>query len=256
MSEMPTGGVLKIGSRTIPYQLKRSARNGSVRLAMTMDGFDVLAPHSANAKDVELALLKKKKWIIENYDDLQKKYQESHKIARFKTGAKLPYWGRLVRLNTQLTESASPKVYYENGIRIEHPAYSSVKTHDNAVEAAIHEYLTARVSVELKSLVKRYSASLDVQPKTVRVREMKERWGSCSKAGNISIDWRLVYAPKRVLAYVVAHELTHLRINDHSPRFWSLLKKVYGHFEPEHSWLMGNEHLLGYKKLLVRDDSI
>jgi predicted metal-dependent hydrolase len=75
---------------------------------------------------------------------------------------------------------------------------------------------------------------------------MSRRWGSCTDSGNVSLDWRLVYAPKRVAAYVVAHELTHLKIKNHGRQFWKLLQAVYGEHTREHEWLQKNEHLLGY----------
>jgi len=84
------------------------------------------------------------------------------------------------------------------------------------------------------------------------VTEMAKRWGSCTEAGNVSLDWRLIYAPKRVAAYVVAHELAHLKVNNHSRKFWNLLSSVYGEHQREHDWLHKNEHLLGYKRLFLR----
>ena len=63
-----------------------------------------------------------------------------------------------------------------------------------------------------------------------------------------------MYAPKRVAAYyVVAHELAHLKINNHSSRYWRLLSSVYGEYEREHEWLAKNEHLLGCKKLRLSE---
>ncbi|WP_301774885.1 M48 family metallopeptidase [Pseudidiomarina terrestris] len=221
---------------------------------MTLEGFEVVAPESAQLEDVERALSQKKKWIIENHEDLRQKYFETHKIARFTTGAKLPYWGRLVRLNTRLSSANSPVVCYQGGIAVEHPVYSSLDERETAIEAAIQRYLKVRVTQELKPFVKRYSDVLGVTPRAANVREMKARWGSCSKSAKISVDWRLVYGPKRVLGYVVAHELAHLVIDDHSPAFWRLLKKAYGPFEREHAWLMKNEHLLGYNKLVIGEE--
>ncbi len=252
MTDMSVAGELVIGRRHIPYSVIRSDNTNKVKLEMTMDGFNVTAPGKAAAAEIEKTLRSKKKWIIENYAELQKKYEEAHKIARFRTGAKLPYWGRLISIRTHLADVPRPRVRYENAIYIEHPNYSSAEEHDRALEAAIHHYLKSRFDVEVKALIKRYSNDLDVKPNSVKVTEMIRRWGSCSSNGNISLDWRLVYAPKRVLSYVVAHELAHLKVNDHSQKFWNLLKKMYGEFEREHAWLMKNEHLLGYKKLPLK----
>jgi predicted metal-dependent hydrolase len=46
------------------------------------------------------------------------------------------------------------------------------------------------------------------------------RWGSASSSGSIRLNWRLIHFSLPVIDYVVAHELSHLRVMDHSPRFW------------------------------------
>src|SRR5438874_1921507 len=55
------------------------------------------------------------------------------------------------------------------------------------------------------------------------VRAQRTRWASCSAGGAMSFNWRLLLAPEPVLDYVVWHEVCHLEVRDHSPRFWALL---------------------------------
>lgn len=251
MSEQTSANEIVIGSRHIPYRLVKSAQAIKLTLQMTMDEFQVTAPERATLSDVQLALKKKHKWIIENYAALQEKYEQTHKIARFRTGAKLPYWGRLSQLRTQLADVDTPVVTYKNGFYVEHPNYSSSEQHDDAIEAALHVYLKQRFTTEAQSFIRKYSEQLSVEPKSVRVIDMVKRWGSCTEAGNVSLDWRLVYAPKRVAAYVVAHELAHLKVHNHSRKFWNLLSSIYGGYQREHDWLQKNEHLLGYKRLFL-----
>ena len=244
-----------IGQRRIPYRLVRSDTARKLKLSMTMDEFRVTAPIKARASEIQQALSQKHKWIIENYAALQEKYEQTHKIARFRTGAKLPYWGRLSQLRTQLTDVDAPAVAYKNGFYVEHPNYSNSAQHDDAIEVALHAYLKQRFNSEAQAFAQKYSEQLGVKHQSLRVTEMAKRWGSCSGAGNVSLDWRLVYAPKRVAAYVVAHELAHLKVSNHSRKFWNLLSSIYGEYQREHNWLQKNEHLLGYKKLMLTSAS-
>ena len=248
MSEASSTDIV-IGQRRIPYRLVRSASARKLKLSMTMDEFRVTAPVKACDSEIQQALSQKHKWIIENYAALQEKYEQTHKIARFRTGAKLPYWGRLSQLRTQLADVAAPTVTYKSGFYIEHPNYGSSEQHDDAIEAALYAYLKQRFTTEAQSFARKYSEQLCVECQSLRVTEMAKRWGSCTEAGTVSLDWRLVYAPKRVAAYVVAHELAHIKVNNHSPKFWNLLSSVYGEHQREHRWLQKNEHLLGYKRL-------
>ena len=252
MSEQTSTNEIIIGRRHIPYRLVKSAQANKLKLQMTMDEFQVTAPAHASLADVQLALKKKHKWIIENYAALQELYEKTHKVVRFRTGAKLPYWGRLVKLSTQLADVQSPTVSYKNGLYVSHPNYATSEEHDDKIEVAIHDFLKDRFSTETAKLVRKYSELLGITATSVRVKAMSKRWGSCTLAGCVSLDWRLVYAPKRVGAYVVAHELAHLKIHDHSDKFWNLLQRVYGDFKQEHKWLEKNEHLLGYKRINLR----
>lgn len=81
---------------------------------------------------------------------------------------------------------------------------------------------------------------------------LKSRWGSCGESGVVSLNWHLVFGPKRVLAYVIAHELTHLVVRNHGEDFWRKLRSVIGDCQHEHDWLMSNEHLLGYRRIPVQ----
>ena len=71
---------------------------------------------------------------------------------------------------------------------------------------------------------------LGVQYQSVRILEMKTRWGSGGPDGQLRFNWRIVMAPRALVEYVVAHELCHLRHSTHSPAFWRLLAQ----FMPDH----------------------
>jgi predicted metal-dependent hydrolase len=174
-----------------------------------------------------------------------------HHIVRFQSGAKLPYWGRLARLHTQASDVKTPKITYRHGFHISHPSYSDPHQHDFEIEQAIHRFLKDKFADQVEVFVREYSDKLGLSPTVVRIRQMRTRWGSCSSSGCISLDWRLVYAPKRVASYVVAHELAHLKVMNHGPGFWNTLSMIFGEYDDAHHWLKKNDHLLGYVKLPI-----
>jgi predicted metal-dependent hydrolase len=71
----------------------------------------------------------------------------------------------------------------------------------------------------------------------VTVRNQRSRWGSCSPAGRISLNWRLAQVPSQVRDYVLLHELTHLAVSNHSPRFWKALEAVCPWHREARAWL-------------------
>jgi predicted metal-dependent hydrolase len=69
------------------------------------------------------------------------------------------------------------------------------------------------------------------------IRGQRTRWASCSAKGAMSFNWRLLLAPEPVLDYVVEHEVCHLEVMDHSPRFWRLLEARVPDWRNHARWL-------------------
>ena len=78
---------------------------------------------------------------------------------------------------------------------------------------------------------------IGVRSRRIAIRDTRSRFGSCSSQGSLSFSWRLALAPRRILDYVVVHELCHLVHLDHSRRFWSLVERVRPDFREQRDWL-------------------
>jgi predicted metal-dependent hydrolase len=75
----------------------------------------------------------------------------------------------------------------------------------------------------------------------VFVRSQRTRWGTCSSKHNISLNWRLITAPKDVIDYVILHELLHTKIQNHSHRFWVHLSAISPGFREAIAWLIAHK---------------
>lgn len=236
----------QLGQTRVPYKLRQSETATRVHLKMTLDGMTVTAPTGLDRTKLEDALHSKRKWIISNHQELQKKLGETHKIARFRTGSKIPYWGRLAKLKVITHDKSYVMVRYAGGFQVSVPADAN----DKMVEAAIHRWLSDRLKAEAKAIGNRYSKALGKGPFKLRVLELQTMWGSCSSNGTVSLDWHLIFAPKRVMQYAVAHEVSHLVERNHTKAFWDVLRGLYGDTEGPKSWLDENEHMLGYRSIV------
>ena len=81
---------------------------------------------------------------------------------------------------------------------------------------------------------------MNVSYKSVGVTSARGRWGSCSGDNAIHFSFRLIYAPKDVIEYVVVHELAHTKHHNHSPLFWAEVEKFVPDWKKKRAWLKQN----------------
>jgi predicted metal-dependent hydrolase len=109
---------------------------------------------------------------------------------------------------------------------------------------AIERHLRRMATKELPARVFELAAPHDLPVKRVSVRNQRSRWGSCSRRGTISLNWRLVQTPVFVRDYLVLHELAHLREMNHSRRFWNEVAQLCPGFREAEKWLKQHSGLL------------
>jgi predicted metal-dependent hydrolase len=113
----------------------------------------------------------------------------------------------------------------------------------------VDENEARRAARELVAMVaEEEAAALGVRYSFVDVRDYRSQWGSCSPRGRLAFNWRLALAPFEVLDYVVVHELCHLRVPNHSQRFWRLVEYRRPGWRRQRDWLRAHgEELLAFR---------
>jgi len=99
------------------------------------------------------------------------------------------------------------------------------------------DFLKREAGKDIEAAVKRYAKAIGATPKRIAVRDTVSRWGSCSSTGGLSFSWRLILAPPFVLDYLAAHEVAHLIHLNHSPRYWTLLRRACPDTDRAENWL-------------------
>ena len=99
------------------------------------------------------------------------------------------------------------------------------------------DWLKKEARRELADAARWYGNSIGRDVGRVSVRDTTSRWGSCSRTGNLSFSWRLIFAPQWVLDYVAAHEVVHLVAMNHSREFWAELRRLCPRTEDAEAWL-------------------
>jgi predicted metal-dependent hydrolase len=91
--------------------------------------------------------------------------------------------------------------------------------------------------------VQRFAPLLNVHPKKIAIANQKRRWGSCSARGDLRFNWRLAMMPAPIANYVVVHELAHMRVPNHSAKFWTTVQSILPDYKARRAWLRTNSLL-------------
>ncbi len=105
----------------------------------------------------------------------------------------------------------------------------------------IERHLRALAARELPARLLELAASRRIPVGRITIRNQRTRWGSCSEAGVIALNWRLVQMPDAVRDYVMLHELLHTRELRHSRRFWRLVAEACPGHREARAWLKAYE---------------
>ncbi len=110
---------------------------------------------------------------------------------------------------------------------------------------AIERHLRRLATRELPPRVVELAARHQLPVRRITIRNQRSRWGSCSRRGTISLNWRLVQIPPAIRDYLILHELAHLREMNHSRRFWNEVARLCPHYREAEHWLKQHSTLLG-----------
>lgn len=203
--------------RDLTFALRWSDRRRTVGITVDRGGELVVdAPRGAPRGRVETIVRSKLPWV---YEKLAKKnlLTGTEPPARFVAGEGHLYLGRRYRI---LLVGGADVPLRLNGGRFE------LGRLQRANARRLFRAWYARQAREwLPPRVARFSEQLAVAPKRIEVRSLGYRWGSCSK-GVLYFNWQVMLLSPRLIEYVVAHEVAHLRESQHGRVFWRLLERV------------------------------
>jgi predicted metal-dependent hydrolase len=192
----------------ISYNVRRSERARRVRV--TVDparGVEVVLPSRAPEREAAAAVSELRPWIQRRMQEL-----DQTRAVLAARGDALPYLGEMLQT---IAEPGRTRVH-RRGSELLVPE-------DGGRATALEHWYRRAARAEIVPRLDRACAAAGSSYSRLSIRGQRTRWASCSRSGAMSFNWRLLLAPEPVLDYVVWHEVCHLEVMDHSPRFWALL---------------------------------
>jgi len=206
----------------IAYTVRRSERARRVRVSVDAGrGVEVILPRRAAGREAAAAIRELRPWIERRMAEL-----ESARAAVAARGAWMPYLDEMLHLRPQ----PGRERVHRRGAELLVPT-------GPRCEPALERWYRRNARAEIAPRLDHACAQTGLQYTALTIRGQRTRWASCSREGAMSFNWRLLLAPEPVLDYVVWHEVCHLEIMDHSPRFWALLGRHCPDYRRHSAWL-------------------
>ena len=212
-------GVVKYGDREIAYAVEFCRRKTLEISVMPDSAVQVRAPQGATLEAIAQKVQKKAPWIVEKQNWFAK-FPKAPPPRQYLGGETHLYMGRRYRLKIEKGKERLVKI--DGGfIRV-----VSADIHPATIKKILDQWLRARAKAQFEKVflacLARFSPSS--APVRLQIRDMKTRWGSLSKGGILTLNIKLIAAPKECIEYVVVHELCHLKYPNHDKKFYRLLE--------------------------------
>ena len=211
-------------------QIIRTKRK-SIALIVEPDGrLVVRAPMRISDVDIKHLVKQKERWIREKQKQVKDKSTQS-KPKIYMDGEEFLYLGKSNKL--KIVADLNPALVLSRKFYLSRRALPKA-------ESVFIEWYRERARAVISERVKLYAARHGFKYRKIRITSARTRWGSCSSMGNLNFTWRLVMATLEVIDYVVVHELTHLRVKNHSKEFWNQVERIMPDYKQRLRWLKEN----------------
>jgi predicted metal-dependent hydrolase len=222
----------RLSGHAVDYELLRSRRR-TMTFSVSAEGLSVRAPFGMPQHTIEAAVQEKGRWIVRKLSGMQ---QREARVAELKmnwlSGATLDYLSQT--LHVHLSPEASNTVLMPPNsesdcltLQLALPLTAS----ENKIRDATKKWLMDQALQHYTTRMNHFAPQLGVKWRSLHLSGAHTRWGSAKADGSIRLHWRLIQFSPDVIDYVVAHELSHLRELNHSPKFWATLASVMPDYE-------------------------
>ncbi|MBC5763359.1 M48 family metallopeptidase [Ramlibacter albus] len=229
-----------LGEVLVAYEFRR-ARRRNIGFSVGPEGLTVSAPKWVTLSEIDTAVRSKAKWIVAKLEQARER-RERIEAARieWKDGASFPFLGEtvIVVLDPRCDQTGVLNTGAEALPGVPHLTLH-LGLPQTATGAQIRDTVQAWLMRQARRIfterLEHYAPQLGVQWRKLSLSSAGTLWGTAHSDGSIRLNWRLVHFRLAVIDYVVAHELSHLRVMDHSPRFWDTVRSVV----PDYAQLRG-----------------
>ena len=230
---------------SINYPIKLIfCRRKTISLEVLEGIVKVRAPFLSSQSSINNFIKKHELWIMKRVEKFERSKLSE---IKFIENEKILIVGKEYTLIFTASNEISSKIV---GAKI---ILKLLKNNFNNKEFIKREFLKIIKEFAITLITKRvnfYSKIIGNNPKSIKISHYKSKWGSCSFKGNLTFNWKIIFAPLEIIDYLVIHELCHLEHHNHSYKFWEKVKKFNKEYLINRKWLKENSIFLMNKLAL------
>ncbi len=231
---------LRIANKVIEYELRKSSKAKRVNITIKNQRVTVAVPTGFTFEYAKKFLEDNKEWVLKHFQKQVCQAKESHP-KQYVTGEKFLYRGRNYPLVIEEISNFDQHALFKGSRIVAYiPPNIPADYKPALIKRLIEEWYIGQAEKILPEQVEYYSKVLNIPYKKLKIKDQKTRWGSSSNKGYINLNWRIIMAPNQVVAYVIIHELSHLRFMNHSKDFWKLVESFLPDYKKWKKWLVEN----------------
>lgn len=228
---------VRLCEAVVAYEFKRGKRR-TIGFSVGPDGLVVSAPKWVPLHEVDSALQEKSLWIIRKLGETRERHQRlTANRIEWRDGTTVPFLGEpvMVQLDPRHGFGAAGAELQTTVSGLTLLVGLSHAASPAQIRDAVQAWLMRQATRVFTERLDHFAPQLQVTWRKLSLSNAGTRWGSARIDGSIRLNWRLIHFRQPVIDYVVAHELSHLRVMDHSPRFWDTVRSVV----PDYAELRG-----------------
>ena len=241
-----TPAIARLRGGPLAYTLRRSSRSRGIRVVIHPDrGVVVTIPAPGRRgwadpeRHVQSFLAEREAWLRRHLARQAHEQAELDARGGLRDGATIRYRGDLHRLRIVPAPGNVRRSRVERigGVDEDEIVVHLAGADRRSVGALLEAWFKPRARAAIEREIRRHADALAVTPAAISIRDQRTRWGSASRERRLAFSWRLVLAPPDALETVVVHELAHLRVFGHGPRFWALVASRKPDHKAWRTWL-------------------
>jgi predicted metal-dependent hydrolase len=222
--------------KDISYEVVRS-RRATADIVIERDGrILVRAPKSIPNERIEDMVEAKRYWIYKTLAEWRA-LNATRVLREYCNGEGFLYLGRSYRL-LLVKDQEQPLSLRSGRFCLRRDVVDNGEI--AVAKAAFRDYFIARGKERITQRVLYYAAKVGITSRVIDVRELGNRWASCSPKGNLAFHWKCMMAPPTIIDYVVVHELCHSQYLNHTEAFWNEVDKILPNYRERKEWLKKN----------------